>query len=57
MSLTEDTVNVAIDAPAREGEANAAICEYMAEASVRRAVVIRRSGDLTCLLVACRCSG
>ncbi|GJP53908.1 hypothetical protein CLOM_g13031 [Closterium sp. NIES-68] len=31
MSLTGDAVGVAIDAPAREGEANAAILEFMAD--------------------------
>ena len=31
MVLGEDALDVSIDAPAREGEANAAICEYVAE--------------------------
>lgn len=31
ITLSEDAVNIAIDAPPREGEANIALAEYLAE--------------------------
>jgi hypothetical protein len=43
ISLENDVVNVSIDAPAREGEANAGIVEYMA-----LVLGVKKSGEAGC---------
>jgi uncharacterized protein len=46
ISISGGKVDVAIDAPAREGEANAGICEYLAEIlSVKKRDVTIAAGE------------